>query len=122
MLKDTNTRNLLCVLAGPVAALKVRHVWVRDGQEIEMKPPSFLVIDAGAEPPVTPGGVGVMLYRFDAAGECVGDTWHQNIDDAKDQAGFEYESLLQEWEEIPPGIDMIAHGRARMSSMEGKAH
>ena len=122
MMEHANTKNLLCVLSGPVTSLKVKHVWVSDGQKYEMRPPTFLVIDVGPDPPATPGGSGVMLFRFEATGECVGDTWHQNIDDAKHQASFEYEGLAQEWEEVPAGIDMVEYGIARVSAMRGKVH
>jgi hypothetical protein len=44
---------------------------------------------------------GVFLYRFDRAGECVGDTWHTSIAEAKDQASYEFEDRIHTWEEIP---------------------
>lgn len=39
---------------------------------------------------------GVSLFRYDATGECVADTWHESMDDALRQAKFEYEL---EWED-----------------------
>ena len=47
---------------------------------------------------------GRYLFRFAADGKEVGDTWHQTIEDAKDQADFEYEDLLGEWREVPPEV------------------
>ncbi|MFO0766062.1 MAG: hypothetical protein U0231_04555 [Nitrospiraceae bacterium] len=38
--------------------------------------------------------IGTMLYTSY-------DTWHQDLDEAKDQAWFEFESILSEWVEIP---------------------
>ena len=46
---------------------------------------------------------GVFLDRYGEGGEIGGDTWHQSIDDAKDQAANEYAGLVSEWIEVPPG-------------------
>jgi len=45
-------------------------------------------------------GSGVYLYRYDVDGNCVGDTWHLTIDEAKSQAGFEYGIADGDWEAI----------------------
>ena len=47
---------------------------------------------------------GPMLYRYASSGEFAGDTWHQSLDQAKDQAEFEYESALGPWHEIPEDV------------------
>jgi len=52
-----------------------------------------------------PGGA--FLYRFDARGECVGDTWHATIADAKYQASYEFGDGIQSWEEVPQHINDI---------------
>jgi hypothetical protein len=39
------------------------------------------------------------LYRYDAAGVCVGDTWHMTIDEAKAQAEFEFRVGATDWKE-----------------------
>jgi hypothetical protein len=44
---------------------------------------------------------GVFLYRYDANGEFVTDTWHASIEDAKEQARFEYEDALEVWKDVP---------------------
>jgi hypothetical protein len=44
---------------------------------------------------------GIMLFRFSASGEFAGDTWHQNLDDAKHQATYEYGDALGEWQSVP---------------------
>lgn len=66
----------------------------------KMTLPAFLVIDE--KPPE-----GVFLFRYDAQGNCVGDTWHQDVTEAKDQARFEYESVLSKWVEIPAEVHNV---------------
>jgi hypothetical protein len=60
----------------------------------------FLVIEENPD--------GIFLYRYGAHGECVGDTWHMNVDDAKHQASFEYGDGLKEWTEVPPEVEDVA--------------
>jgi len=48
---------------------------------------------------------GVFLYRFDSKGECVGDTWHMNLEDAKHQASYEFEGVVLNWKEQPQAVD-----------------
>jgi hypothetical protein len=50
---------------------------------------------------------GVFLYRFDAQGECVGDIWHANIDDAEQQASYEFGDLVQAWADVPPEAEDV---------------
>jgi hypothetical protein len=45
------------------------------------------------------------LYRYTLKGEFVGDTWHPTVDEARQQATYEYEDSLGEWKEMPPHID-----------------
>ena len=42
-----------------------------------------------------------MLYRYTAQGDFGGDTWHETVDDAKNQAMFEYGDALGEWIAVP---------------------
>jgi hypothetical protein len=66
----------------------------------------FLVIDEKPD--------GVFLYRHDVQGDCVGGTWHTNIDDAKQQAAYEDEGLMLDWQDVPPHVgDVVAFGLAR---------
>lgn len=69
--------------------------------------PDVLVIEETSD--------GVFLYRYDREGEFGGDTWHESIEEAKEQAGFEYGDLVEEWREVPEGIDAIDHGIALAS-------
>lgn len=99
---------LLCLLSGTHAAAKVRHYRVPAGGKLddkkEMPLAEFLVIEATAERSNT----GALLYRFDSKGECVGDTWHRTIEEAKNSAAAEYKGLVQNWQEIPDGVDINA--------------
>lgn len=82
-----------------------------EGTRKEMSSALFLVIDNNPD--------GVFLYRFDAKGQCVGDTWHMSIDDAKHQATYEYEGLVMNWQDVPDAIEDVAeYGRARARAMQ----
>jgi len=74
----------------------------------ELGPALFLVIEE------EPGGV--FLYRFDAKGGCVSDTWHMTIDDAKGQAEYEFPGVALNWEEMPQSagdLGLYVSARAR---------
>ena len=71
-------------------------------QRQEMAPAQFLVIEASPEKPET----GALLYRFDSKGDCVGDTWHRGVEEAKKDAAAEYEGLVQEWQEVSADVDI----------------
>lgn len=43
---------------------------------------------------------GVFLLRFDQNGDFCGDTWHQTIKDAKDQAQFEFNVTEVDWRTV----------------------
>ena len=78
----------------------------------EMGSPAFLVIEASPD--------SAMLFRYDGEGECVGDTWHMNLEDAKHQANFEYEGAVQDWQEVPAEAeDAAAFGLARLKGASG---
>jgi hypothetical protein len=47
----------------------------------------------------------VFLYRLTDRGDMAGDTWHQSVEDAVEQAAFEYGSLIGTWSTIPEGVD-----------------
>lgn len=103
-------RRLLCVLSAPVRSGKARHYRISAGAGLagkqELPPPWLLVIETDADKPER----GALLYRFDRNGECVGDTWHESIEAAKEHAGGEYEKAARTWREVPAdiGIDALA--------------
>jgi hypothetical protein len=46
-----------------------------------------------------PGEDGFYLFYCDSAWEPVTDTWHETLDDAEQQAEFEYESTQRTWQQ-----------------------
>lgn len=47
---------------------------------------------------------GIYVFRLTPDGKVVGDTWHQTMEDAKQQAKYEYGEALTEWEAIPEDV------------------
>ena len=43
---------------------------------------------------------GIFLLRFDGNGDFCGDTWHQTIKEAKDQALFEFNITEEDWRTV----------------------
>lgn len=66
------------------------------GQE-PMPVASLLVIETRED--------GTFLLRYSRDGLFAGDTWHGNVEEAKEQAAEEYESLLSDWRQVPPGVE-----------------
>ena len=48
---------------------------------------------------------GVFLFRFTSNGLAVGDTWHMTVEEAQDQARFEFGDSLLEWKAVPADVD-----------------
>ena len=63
-------------------------------------PLCILVIEA------RPGGA-ALLFRHTVDGTFYSDTWHESVEDAKGQAGWEYEGALGMWPEAPPGCSDV---------------
>lgn len=103
---------LVTILSAGLTSTKVKHYQgappeLTGGTDTrqEMGLPAFLVIEDNPD--------GVFLYRYDVNGECVGDTWHMNVDDAKHQANYEYEGLMHDWQGVPAEAeDAAAFGLA----------
>ncbi len=43
---------------------------------------------------------GVYLYHFSSGNNCIADTWHESIEDAKKQAMFEFGVAEEQWSPI----------------------
>ena len=57
---------------------------------------------------------GVFLFRFTADGQVVGDTWHMTVQEAKQQAHFEFGDLLSDWKSVPADVeDLVSFGLKR---------
>jgi hypothetical protein len=78
--------------------LPYRAYWgMPDGPQQPMPVPSILVIEA------QPDGF-YLLIGYAADGAFAGDTWHEDVADAKGQATFAYGPYLAPWEPIPPEV------------------
>jgi hypothetical protein len=104
---------LLSILSSSPTALKVKHYLctpaeLSAGVRQQMGSAAYLVIETSSN--------GVFLYRYNDKGECVGDTWHMTVDDARHQADYEYGGLLQEWQDVPEQVEDAAFfGLTRLS-------
>lgn len=65
--------------------------------EEEFPWPHVLLIRPGKE-------AGFLLYRYTQEGHFAGDTWHMTLDDAKDQANFEFGEGLGPWRHVPAEV------------------
>lgn len=50
---------------------------------------------------------GFRIERYTNGGGFCGDTWHPSIEEAKDQAKYEYEDGLGDWIDVPDGVEDI---------------
>ncbi len=75
----------------------------------EMKPAALLVIEEKAD--------GIFLYRYASDGSYAGDTWHMNIEEAKQQAAFEFAGVSIHWNDVPGDVeDVVTFGMAQVRS------
>lgn len=73
----------------------------------KMPDPRFVILYEAEE--------GAFVFRYTQSGECVGDTWHACIEDAKHQVHFEYSLSPEEWCEFPADVeDPVQFVRGRM--------
>ncbi|MCC7038637.1 MAG: hypothetical protein IT560_15220 [Alphaproteobacteria bacterium] len=100
----------LCILSDLVDTRRVKHHLVQGGVTTVMNPPHFLILEGDNS------STGAMLYRFESNGECVGDTWHSNLNEAKKRASTEYEGLANNWQEIPDDCDMVEFGLSQFKA------
>ena len=56
-----------------------------------------------AQVEIEQGESGFYLLRYDSGGEFAGDTWHETIEEAKEQAKYEYEIPFDAWESVEEG-------------------
>jgi len=97
-------------VTGHLSEPKVKHYRglppeLTDGKDLreEMQAPALVAIEEKPD--------GVFLFRFTADGQVVGDTWHMTVEEAQQQARFEFPNLLSEWKSVPDDVDdLIAFG------------
>lgn len=107
-------RRLIGKLVGTVHNPRVKHYLglppnLTEGRDErnEMQPAALLVIEVKQD--------GIFLYRYASDGSYAGDTWHADIDEAKDQASFEYSSIVVQWDDVPNDVDdVVAFGLAQI--------
>ena len=97
MTQPNRTRSL--ALVGPIAGQ--RRVTHTAGFPIDLSQllpaPDVLLLIADADP-------GAMVFRYTAHGEFGGDTWHASVDDAREQAIYEYSDALDGWVDVPDEV------------------
>ena len=49
---------------------------------------------------IEPADGAYFLFYFNANGECLADTWHDSVESAKAQAGFEFEIEETDWNDV----------------------
>lgn len=59
---------------------------------------------------------GFFLVRYSANGEFAGDTWHESVEDAKEQAEFEFGNLR--WKQGEEGTKDAEFARAKLAERE----
>jgi hypothetical protein len=107
------TARLLAMLPTNAPPSTVKHYAglppeLTDGNDArrEVDATAFFVIEGKPD--------GMFLYRFNRSGQCVSDTWHLNINDAKDQAAYEYEGVVLVWDDVPQSVlDVGEYGLIR---------
>ena len=65
----------------------------------QMETPALVCIEETSD--------GVFLFRFTADGHVVGDTWHTTVEEAKQQARFEFPELLSGWKVVPAEVEDV---------------
>jgi hypothetical protein len=84
--------NLKAKVKQITGATKHFHGKIEDGKLIggsEFPPPDYIEIEEANE--------GFYLLYFDSVGNCMTDTWHKTLDDAKEQARVEFEIQEEDW-------------------------
>jgi hypothetical protein len=66
---------------------------------VPLPQPRILIIDQDPE--------GFLLLRYSDSGEFGGDTWHSELEDAKQQAEFEYRGFIVGWRPVPEHVTQI---------------
>lgn len=73
-----------------------------DGDSRELLPMASVLV---LEEPIERGDCSYLLIRYAADGAYAGDTWHLTIDDALEQASYEFGDALGQWVDVPPDVD-----------------
>src|SRR5258708_4476685 len=60
--------------------------------------PCVLIVQQGS-------GRGLLMYRYTRDRRCGGDTWHENLEHAQEQAEFEFGDAVGEWRQVPDDVE-----------------
>lgn len=60
---------------------------------------------------------GFLLYRYTRECEFAGDTWHMTLDEAKEQAAFEFSECLSPWRSVPENVSDAVNFALRESEI-----
>jgi hypothetical protein len=58
----------------------------------------------------------IFLDRYTLKGEPVGDTWHPTVEEAIEEAQYEYGEILGPWIEVPAGRDALEYAQGDADS------
>lgn len=103
-MKNAN-RLIARLIAQPLRA-KVRHYRglppeLTSGDDLREQMPSAAIVLIETKPD------GTFMVRFAADGQVVGDTWHQTIEEAQEQAMFEFGNSLSDWIAVPADVENV---------------
>jgi len=102
----TTTPRLAAKVVGTVEGRKVRHYvgfppQLTGGRDLRCElPPAWALL-------IHERPSGVFLIRYSREGKVVGDTWHRSVQEAKEQADFEFEGKLSNWTAVPADVEDI---------------
>jgi hypothetical protein len=89
------------VIKGFSGPLRTNHYWCKPGESKRLMPiPEVLILESD--------GSSTMLYRYTLTGEYCGDTWHQSVDEALEQAKYEYGDAIGPLEKVPNEVQDAA--------------
>jgi hypothetical protein len=73
-----------------------------DGASRELLPMATVLV---LEETIERGHRSYLLIRYAADGTFAGDTWHSTIDEAVEQASYEFGEALGPWVQVPPEVE-----------------
>jgi hypothetical protein len=83
-----------------VQEVDLEQISVRWAAKTSHEVVAFLLIEQASD--------GIFLYSFSSDAVCLGDTWHQAIEDAKAQAKQQFGSPESAWRKVPPQLNDLA--------------
>ena len=93
-----NNRIAYVAIVGPITDRRQTiHSWAsQQGAKRFMAFPDVVLTEGDS--------ASMMPYRYRCDGEFCGDTWHASLEDAQNQAQYEYGEALGQWRRVPPDV------------------